>query len=92
VAHRELSRENLLDVAMDAMQEESKFPKLLRIGVPFLTFIGQPESRVLRHLLDGTLSPANFTDELISWMTNYEPESARQIISRHRTSHRKRRS
>jgi hypothetical protein len=92
VTHRNLSKEELLNEVQYTVQvHHQKFPKLLRIGVPFLLFV-QSEAGAFQQLLDETLSPANFTDELIAWMTNYEPESARQIISRYLTSPRKKRS
>ena len=78
-----LSKRNLLHAALDMIEEHhSKFPKILRIGVPFQSFI-ESETGVFRRLLQGELTPADFTGELIRWITNYQPESSRQIISRY---------
>lgn len=80
--HRTLSKEQLLDAILDTMEDDaSKFPKLLRIGAAFLAFL-QLETEHLRTLLEGGITPADFVGELIQSVTNYKPESARQIISR----------
>jgi hypothetical protein len=81
VTHRGRSKEELLNEVQHTIEENhEKFPKLLRIGFAFLTFL-QSETEAFRRLLVEELSPANFADELISWMTNFQPESARQTIS-----------
>jgi hypothetical protein len=78
-----LSKRDLLQAALDTIEEHhSKFPRILRIGVPFQGFI-ESETGVFRRLLQEELTPADFTGELIQWVTNYQPESSRQIISRY---------
>jgi hypothetical protein len=77
-----LSKRHLIRAALDTIEEDhSKYPKILRIGVPFQSFI-ESETGVLRRLLHGELAPAIFTGQLIQWVTNYDPESSRQLISR----------
>ena len=80
--YRAPSKEQLLGATLDTIEEnESKFPKLLRIGASFLRFL-KLQSEPLRGLLEGAITPANFTNELIESVTNYTPESSRQLISR----------
>jgi len=79
--HSGLSKRALLHAALNTIEENhSRFPKILRIGVPFQGFL-ESEIGVLRRLLQGTLTPADFAGQLIQWATNYKPESSRQIIS-----------
>jgi hypothetical protein len=77
-----LSKRRLIRAALDTIEEHhSKFPKILRIGVPFQSFI-ESETGVFRRLLQRELAPSEFTGQLIKWITNYEPESSRQLINR----------
>jgi hypothetical protein len=77
------SKEHLVAAVLDTIEDnESKFPKLLRIGARFLHFLmWKPE--LLRSLLEGTITPGNFVGELIWSVTHYKPESSRQLTSRH---------
>jgi len=70
----------LLDAAEDALEgEPGTFPKLGEIVGPFQFFVhAQPEP--LRFLLTGNLTAALFTDQLIGWITNYQPGSVPQLI------------
>jgi hypothetical protein len=77
----------LLDAARDTVEgDPGTFLKLGQIEAPIQLFVSaQPES--LRKLLAGRsvaghLSPMDFTDELIGWITNYDPDSVRQVIYR----------
>src|SRR5580704_2220159 len=81
--HRTPSKEQLLDAVLDTIEDNaSKFPQLLRIGASsFLVFI-KLETKLLRTLLEQGITPADFTGKLIQSVTNYTPESARQIINR----------
>lgn len=76
-----LSKLDLVEVMLQTIEDHaSEFPKLIQIGNAFQSFV-ESDTEPLRILLHGTLSPANFTDELIQSVTKYEGESARQIIS-----------
>jgi hypothetical protein len=72
----------LLNAAEDAVEAGSEtFPKLVEIKDRFQLFVNtQPEA--LRNLLAGHFTPADFTDQLIGWITNYKPGSVAQIIRR----------
>jgi hypothetical protein len=72
----------LQNAAADAVQAEpDTFPELGQIQISFQSFVGaRPES--FRSLIEQTLTPALYTDELIGWITNYEPGSVPQMIRR----------
>ena len=72
----------LLDAAVDTVEaERGTFPKLGRIEAPLQLFLSaQPPA--LRNLIAESLTPMLFTDQLIGWITNYEPDSVRQVIHR----------
>lgn len=77
-----LSKQSLLDFTLRTIDLcAADFPTLRRIEVAFQKFV-ESEIGVLRNLLDGTLSPAQFTGQLAQSMTNYKPESVQQIVSR----------
>jgi hypothetical protein len=80
--NRTPTKGQLLAATLDTIEEnESKFPKLLRIGASFPRFL-MWNTRLLGSLLEDEITPGNFTGELIRSVTNYKPDSSRQLISR----------
>ena len=76
-----LNNRVLLDAAVDLMEGRAeRFPKLTRIGVGFQLFV-DAEPEAFRQLIAGDLTVGLFTDQLVGWITNRDPESARQRIS-----------
>ena len=80
----------LLDAVVDTVEREpDTFPKFGRIEDLFQRFLSaQPDS--LRSLLAGRsvarhLTPMDFTDELIGWVTGYDASSVRQVVYRLRS-------
>ena len=72
----------LADAAADAIVGAPEiFPKLTRMGDTFHLFLGAHPVE-LRNLLTAAISPAAFRNELLAWITNRQPESARQMISK----------
>ncbi len=79
---RSLSKLDLVDAMLNTIGDHAnEFPKLMQIGNAFQSFV-ESDTEPLRILLDGTLSPANFTGELMELVTGYTPESAIDITSR----------
>ena len=73
-------RDTVLD--MSEGKPTTMFPKLGQIELSFEAFV-HAEPTPFRQLLTGHLTPALFTDQLIGWITNYEPGSVPQLIRRH---------
>jgi hypothetical protein len=72
----------LLDAAVDAVEASPGiFPTLARIGDSFQLFLGA-QPLALCNLLTEKITPAIFRNELIGWITNRDPEGARQMISK----------
>jgi hypothetical protein len=77
------TRNELLNAVLSTLRQNTgKFPKLIQIYGPFIDFVAS-NADTLNSLLAGEITSADFTGELIRYTTNYKPESARQIISRH---------
>jgi hypothetical protein len=72
----------LADAVLDAMAGAPEvFPKLTLMTDNFHQFLGA-QPLALRNLLTAVISPGAFRNELIAWITNRKPESARQTMSK----------